>query len=72
MSSYLTCTVAQAKEFNDKNPHNVISLNQLVDERAISHPDVVVAAFPELKESDASWDVVELSTSLFKQTLVHY
>lgn len=61
MSSYLTCTVSQAREFNATLPHHFVSLNQLLDERSVSHPDVVVAGFPELSESKGSWNVLELS-----------
>lgn len=67
MSSYLTCTVAQAKEFNATLPHHFISLSHLLDERSVSHPDVVVAGFPELSESRESWNVVELS--MFRSSL---
>lgn len=63
MASYLTCTVAQAREFNATSPHHFVSLNQLLDERANSYSDVVVAGFPELNAPKDSWNVVEFSMS---------
>ncbi|KIP01884.1 hypothetical protein PHLGIDRAFT_16917 [Phlebiopsis gigantea 11061_1 CR5-6] len=53
--SYLTCTAAQAKEFNERNPHNIVSLNQLLETRAVSHPRVSVACFPEYIPEEDRW-----------------
>ena len=58
--SYLTCTAAQAEEFNTRNPHNYLSLNQLLEGRAQSHPTLVVASFPERVTED-KWESVSFS-----------
>lgn len=58
--SYLTCTAAQASAFNQAHPHEFLSLNQLLEGRAVSHPDICVAGFPELR--DGRWESIELST----------
>ncbi|KAJ3555377.1 hypothetical protein NM688_g2610 [Phlebia brevispora] len=55
--SYLTCTAAQADEFNTSNSHGLTSLNQLLEQRAYSHPDNVVAGFPE-NVQETRWEVV--------------
>lgn len=59
--SYMTCTAAQAQEFNESNPHKIVSLNQLLETRALSHPDVVVAGFPEFVASENRWELLEFS-----------
>lgn len=57
--SYLTCTASQAEKFNSVNPHNILSLNQLLEQRAISHPHVAVAGFPELNVSSNRWELLK-------------
>ena len=61
--SYLTCTAAQADEFNAAHPHGFVSLNQLLESRAESHPTVVVAGFPERIADDGPWRMLSFSTS---------
>lgn len=61
-SSYLTCTAAQADEFNQTHSHHIVSLNQLLEERAVSHPDVCIAGFPEYVSSQDRWDLLKFST----------
>ena len=61
--SYLTCSAAQADEFNAEHPHGFVSLNQLLESRAESHPHVVVAGFPERIADDGPWRMLSFSTS---------
>ncbi|PSS31017.1 hypothetical protein PHLCEN_2v2430 [Hermanssonia centrifuga] len=59
MAAYLTCTAAQAPQ-----NHGFVSLNQLLESRASSHPHLDVAAFPEL--TDGTWKVTGFTySSLF-------
>lgn len=58
--SYLTCTASQAQEFNKTHAHNILSLNQLLEVRAISHPDVCIAGFPEYV-SENTWNLLKFS-----------
>ncbi|KZT25172.1 acetyl-CoA synthetase-like protein, partial [Neolentinus lepideus HHB14362 ss-1] len=66
--SYLTCTGGQARLLNDKNPHGFVSLNQVLQERAKTHPDTLIAGFPEHKVADegassngSNWEVKKLT-----------
>lgn len=59
--SYLTCTAAQAQEFNERNPHNIESLNQLLEHRVISHPAMCVAGFPEHDRIEDRWNLLAFS-----------
>lgn len=61
--TYLTCTAAQAQEFNERNPHNMVSLNQLLEQRAVSHPDIRVAGFPEYDPSRDRWTLLRFTFS---------
>lgn len=63
--SYLTCTAAQAQEFNEQNPHNIESLNQLLEHRALSHPNVCIAGFPEYDRLQDKWSLLTFSKHLF-------
>jgi hypothetical protein len=62
--SYLTCTAAQAEEFNQAHPHRIISLNQLLAVRATSHPNVCIAGFPEYDASEEQWNLMQFSMYL--------
>ena len=61
--SYLTCTAAQADEYNAQHRHGFVSLNQLLESRADSHPNVVIAGFPERIADDGPWRMLSFSTS---------
>lgn len=61
--SYLTCTAAEADEFNATNPHDFLSLNQLLECRAATDPDVRIAGFPERDRDNSRWTLLEFSTS---------
>ncbi|TFK51963.1 acetyl-CoA synthetase-like protein [Heliocybe sulcata] len=72
--SYLTCTGGQAKLLNDKNPHGFVSLNQVLQERARTHSDVLLAGFPERKAREhdpasngSDWEVEEFTFASFLQ-----
>ena len=62
--SYLTCTASQAQEFNEQKHHHIQSLNQLLEHRAISHPDLCVAGFPEHDGLKKQWTLLTFSETL--------
>lgn len=43
--SYLVMTAADCDDYNKRHPHNIVSLNQLLEVRAKEQADVVCVGF---------------------------
>lgn len=62
---YVVATGEIAQAYNQKHPHGVSSINQLIEERARTHPDTVVAGISVPPESStAKWTCTTLSPSI--------
>lgn len=59
---YVVATGEVAQAYNQKHPHGISSINQLIEQGAKTHPDTVVAGISAPPESSASkWSCTTLS-----------
>lgn len=67
--TYLVMTAADCAEFNKTNPHSIVSLNQLLDERATSVGDQLCVGF-STRQEDGSFACETFSACSVRTDLV--
>jgi hypothetical protein len=50
--SYLVMTAADCASYNEEHPHNIVSLNQMLEVRAKEQPDTICVGFTTRSSSD--------------------
>lgn len=50
--SYLVMTAADAAQYNRTHPHDIVSLNQLLEERSSSDPNTVCVGFIDKQDGN--------------------
>lgn len=58
--SYLVMTAADCADWNEQHPHDIVSLNQLLEVRAAEQPDELCVGF-SCKSVDGRWGCETLS-----------
>lgn len=61
---YFVVTLDQAQRINAANPHGISTINQLLDERAASTPDLPAVGMPVPGPDDSGWGSVVYSESV--------